>query len=446
LTHPVKSSILENISFITQKCAGVDNLSDAELRKMSVFPNIILTGSHVKIEIILDKFADVEYKMIVLPVSYPFKHGIERITLNLKDGRTSFLFFPFKEQEYRLLITKDNEVITESSIYALENDLYELNPYKGDFHMHSACSDGLEPPAEVAAQGRKIGLDIMGITDHEQYKPSLEAIEVFNGLIPDFCLCPGEEVHPPNNPVHIVSFGAVSGISTYFETDEYKKEVSDIQSGLDIANEFYDSFQYASTLWVFRKIKQLGGMSIFCHPYWKNRFDGASQEYYISEALTAQILRDRQFDAYEVLGGYGLFEQDSNTLQVSLYNEERLKGQLPIVGVSDAHGCYDELFGWYYTIVFAKSCSFYDIKNAICSCFSVAVEKLPGRKHRVYGPLRLVKYALFLLKEYFPLHDALCAEEGILMMDYIKGDIDAPEKLAKLSGRTTAWRVNCFGR
>jgi len=417
-----------------------------ELRKISVFPNVFLTGSQVNIKIILDSFIDGEYKMIVLPVSYPFKHVVESITLNLENGIASFIFLPFKEQEYRLLVTKDGEVITEFSVYALENDLYALNPYKGDFHMHSACSDGLEPPAEVAAQGRKIGLDIMGITDHEQYNPSLEAIKVFYGMIPDFCLCPGEEVHPPNNPVHIVSFGAESDISTYFETEEYRKEVSDIQSDLDNVNEYCDSFQYASTLWVFRKIRQLGGMSIFCHPYWRNRFDGASQEYYISEALTAQIFHDRQFDAYEVLGGYGLSEQDSNTLQVSRYNEERLKGQLPIVGVSDAHGCYDELFGWFYTLVFAKSCTFDDVKNAICSCFSVAVEKLPGREYRVYGPLRLVKYALFLLKEYFPLHDALCAEEGKLMMDYIKGDVDAPDKLAKLSGRTTAWRVNCFGR
>jgi hypothetical protein len=187
-------------------------------------------------------------------------------------------------------------------------------------------------------------------------------------------------------------------------------------------------------------------MSIFCHPYWKNRFNGASQEYYISEALTDQIFDDRHFDAYEVLGGYAISELDSNTLQISRYNEERLNGQLPIVGVSDAHGCYNELFGWYYTIVFAESNAFDDIKNAVCSCFSVAVEKLPDREFRVYGPLRLVRYALFLIKEYFPKHDAICAEEGMLMMDWIKGDTDASEKLSKLAGRTTAWLIDCFGR
>lgn len=418
----------------------------AELPKLSVFPRILPAGHQAELELFPDGIDDGEYKITVLPVSYPFENGTLNIVLDIVNGRSSFTFLPLKEQEYRLILTKDGEVVTESSVYSLEKDLYELNPYKGDFHMHSVCSDGLEPPAEVAALGRKLGFDIMGITDHEQYEPSLEAIYAFKGLVKDFCLCPGEEVHPPNNPVHIVSFGAESAISPYFRTEEYYREVSDIQSNLNIGDRDCDPYQYASTLWVFRKIRQLGGMSIFCHPYWKNRFNGASQEYYISETLTDQIFHDRQFDAYEVLGGYAISELDSNTLQISRYNEERLNSQLPIVGVSDAHGCYDELFGWYYTIVLAKSNALYDIKNAICSCLSVAVEKLPDREFRVYGPLRLVRYTLFLLKEYFPQHDAICAEEGMLMTDLIKGDSDASEKLTKLSGRTTSWLIDCFGR
>jgi len=32
------------------------------------------------------------------------------------------------------------------------------------------------------------------------------------------------------------------------------------------------------------------------------------------------------------------------------------------------------------------------------------------------------------------------------MIDWIRGDADAPEKLAKLSGRTIVWRINCLGR
>jgi len=413
---------------------------------LSVFPRILPTGHQIEVELFLNDIDDGKYVLEVLPVSYPFINAFEHTEIYLDNGKSIFKFLPHKEQEYRLLISKDSRVIAESSIYSLEKDLYELYPFKGDFHMHSAYSDGLEPPAEVAAQGRKIGFDIMGITDHGQYKPSIEAIEVFDGLITDFCLCPGEEVHPPDNPVHIVSFGAGSEISSYFGTDEYERETFLLQSNSKICFEDCDPYQYASTLWVFRKIRQLGGMSIFCHPYWRNRFDGASQEYYISEALTAQIFQDRQFDAYEILGGYALTEQNSNTLQVSRYYEERLNGKLPIVGVSDAHSCYDELFGWYYTVVFAKSHEFDDVKNAICSSFSIAVEDLPDRESRAYGPMRLVRYTLFLLKEYFPKHDALCAEEGMLMMDLINGDAEASEKLSEISGRVTKWRIKCFGR
>ena len=193
---------------------------EAVFHGISVFPSIVPTGRQAEFELLLHNVDDGKCELVVLPVSYPIEDGTERIELTLVNGKSSFIFLPFKEQEFRLLITKNGEVIAESSIYALDNDLFELNPYKGDFHMHSVRSDGLEPPAEVAAQGRKIGLDIMGITDHEQYKPSIEAIQAFDGMITDFCLCPGEEVHPPNNPVHIVSFGAESGISSYFETEE----------------------------------------------------------------------------------------------------------------------------------------------------------------------------------------------------------------------------------
>jgi hypothetical protein len=43
---------------------------------------------------------------------------------------------------------------------------------------------------------------------------------------------------------------------------------------------------------------------------------------------------------------------------------------------------------------------------------------------------------MFLLSEYFPLHDDLCYEEGRLMKDYVCGSAGAKEALAAISGRT----------
>ncbi|HOJ12011.1 MAG TPA: hypothetical protein PK733_15675 [Clostridiales bacterium] len=154
------------------------------------------------------------------------------------------------------------------------------------------------------------------------------------------------------------------------------------------------------------------------------------------------------YDAFELLGGYHLSEVESNTLQVARYHEEISKGKkIPIVGSTDSHGCEKgSLFGWYYTIVFSHTSELQDIIGNIKSLHSVAVEALPNEKVRVYGPFRLVKYALFLIREVFPAHDALCFEEGKLMLDYISGDKSVSDKLGRLKGQTTELMANFFGR
>jgi hypothetical protein len=114
------------------------------------------------------------------------------------------------------------------------------------------------------------------------------------------------------------------------------------------------------------------------------------------------------------------------------------------VGVSDAHGCErGELFGWYYTIVFAASPALGDLIGAIKDLQSVAVETLPGAPVQVHGPMRLVKYAHFLLREFFPGHDALCREESEAMFAHLGTDGSARnlarDALAAMQGRTLAY-------
>jgi len=142
-----------------------------------------------------------------------------------------------------------------------------------------------------------------------------------------------------------------------------------------------------------------------------------------------------------VIGGYHLNEVESNTLQVARYHEERARGRrIPIVGVSDAHGCErGELFGWYYTLAFSPSADLPDLIGSIKESYSVAVEALPGQPVRAYGPFRLVKYAQFLLRELMPAHDALCREEGLLMLRYLAGEREVAGMLAGLRGRTAAY-------
>ena len=107
------------------------------------------------------------------------------------------------EQEYVLAVRPsgagEDTPVLEFRLYALNDDLFPLTPYKGDLHMHSDRSDGREHPAVVAAACRRIGMDFIAITDHRLYRPSIEAIEAFAGFATEMLMVPGEEVHPPEN-------------------------------------------------------------------------------------------------------------------------------------------------------------------------------------------------------------------------------------------------------
>lgn len=336
------------------------------------------------------------------------------------------------EQEYSLLIFRGAQLVVKFQLYALESDLFDRRPYKGDFHLHTHHSDGVESPSYVAGSCRKIGLDFMAITDHHQYAPSLEAIRAFEGVDIDLQIYPGEEVHTPGNPVHILNFGGNFSVNALFENEEYKREVQEISVRLENFPENVDRYPYAACAWSFVKIREGGGLAVFCHPYWvsRHRLD-------VPMALTDLIIERQLYDALELIGGYHRQEVESNLLQVARYHEERAKGKrIPIVGVSDSHGCETgNLFGWYYTIVFSSSSKLPDLIQGIKDLYSVAVDALPGETARAHGPFRLVRYAQFLMREIFPAHDQLCVEEGRLMLAYLAGDTRAAATLHRMAGQ-----------
>ena len=317
-------------------------------------------------------------------------------------------------------------------VYSVNKDLLGRRPFKGDPHLHSNQSDGLESPAYVAGASRRIGLDFMAVTDHHRYAPSLEAIRAFAGISHDLRIYPGEEVHPPKSGVHIINFGGSFSVNDLFKDDGFSREVEERQKREPPVPPGVDARDAASCLVCFDKIREAGGLGVFCHPYWMFH-----SHYSLSEALVEYMFEKQPFDAYELLGGFSLAEAESNILQLARYHDERARGRtVPIVGASDSHGCErGDLFGWYYTIVFSPSLDLTDLIGSIKQGYSVAVEALPGELVRAHGPFRFVKYALFLLREVLPLHDELCAEEGRLMLALLSGQPAAAADLARLSGR-----------
>ncbi len=354
------------------------------------------------------------------------------------------------EQEHNLHIEfinaeKDVVLTRRFQIFSLQPDLLALTPLKGDFHVHSCRSDGREAPVYVAARYREAGFDFMAVTDHHRYAPSLEAINFWRQQPTELKLFPGEEVHSPGNPVHIINFGSSFSVNDLAASQEeqYRREVAEIADGLpDYPGQ--DKFPIAASEWVFDKIRAGGGLCVFCHPYWK------TNRYMINESLTDAIFARKKFDAFELLGGYYKSESESNNLQVVRYIAECARGnRFPVVGLSDSHGTdTGNLFNWYYTIVLAESDEFESIKNAIKSFHSVAVEAIEGQTANIYGDFRIVRYVDFLFREYFPLHQAICAPEGKLMLELAANF--APESaaaaLSALRGRVTKLREKFFQR
>ncbi len=410
----------------------------------SLTPQIV--RSHSLTEVIIKPLFDhvsfnseASYSVTLIPIS-----GLAKQTnrqdrtpqqVSVVDGciRCSLKFE--REQEYILLLQKklgDHVTDTEFRMYALDDDLFERRPYKGDTHMHTFRSDGKESPAYLTGACRKIGMDFMAITDHRQYAPSCEAIDAYKGIELDMRIYNGEEVHPPENPVHIVNFGGNSSVNALFDTDEYRKGVAAVEEELDCVPDGVNRYELASCVWCFRKIREFGGLAIFCHPYWQ-----AGYRLDVPEYLTDMIFDLQPYDALELIGGYFLNEAESNMLQVARYHEERSKGhKIPVVGATDSHGCEQNgLFGWYYTIAFAKTSDLPELVSSVKELYSVAVEALPNEKVRAFGPFRMVQYAQFLLREFFPKHDELCAEEGRLMIAHASGDQSAAAVLTALKGR-----------
>ncbi len=391
---------------------------------------------------------DRSYYIAVYPLEESGSHvNDSRIKVAPTDGMLRMPFLSTNEQEYSLIVFQESgsesEKMGEYHVYAVQDDLLNRFPYKGDLHIHSNRSDGQEPPAYVAGACRRIGLDFMAVTDHRQYAPSLEAIDAFSGLPIDLGIFPGEEIHPPENLVHMINFGGKASINDLFSKKSvYFSEVKALEKSITTLPAGWLRHQYASCLWCYQKIRAFGGLAIFCHPYWLH-----NHSYNVPELLIAEHFANLPFDAFELIGGYHPHEIVSNRLQVARYHEERAEGKkIPIIGVSDAHGCENgKLFGWYYTIVFSPSPNLPDLIQSIKDLFSVAVEGLPGEKPYTHGPFRLAKYSQFLLREVLPLHDNLCAEEGRAMLAHLSGSPQAEYDLAQQQGSVAALYDRLWG-
>ena len=256
---------------------------------------------------------------------------------------------------------------------------------------------------------------------------------------------PGEEVHLPDNAVHIINFGGKESINELATANEhvYRAAVAEYMKTVPEKYDEVTRFQVAASEWAFDRIRECGGVAMFCHPYWRPR-----NHNYIGEDTIDLIMEHNRFDVLEVIGGFEPFEYEGNLLSVSRWQQEKSKGKkIPVAGVSDSHDCDVSLTGWYYTIVFAEELSFDSLAAAIRDDRSVAVHCPPGNFPLIAGPFRLTRFAYFLLREVYPAHDELCRAEGEVILRALAGEEpDARGELARRHGATEAFLARCMGR
>jgi hypothetical protein len=202
--------------------------------------------------------------------------------------------------------------------------------------------------------------------------------------------------------------------------------------------------RYACCMWATDRIHEVGGLAIFAHPYW---MPGGSRMVNVTDEYATLLLTSGMFDAYELVGGMG---QAGINRSVALWGDLRAEGlKISVVGSSDVHGIEKaSTFPHLFTVCFAAENENDSIIAAVKSGMSVAVEATDdeyARHYRCYGSLRLVTYAQFLLRNYFPNMARIEQGEGVAMRAYAIGEADARliELQAQLSDN---YRRRFFGQ
>ena len=402
---------------------------------MQIYPRVFLANRRAKIFFALSDDKTLEVKIQPME-EYSIKHTPEYKILEeyrypyyplTKEGENLYsLTYDFKgEQRYSVRVKENGKIIFRTDLFAVEEDLYYLNVYKGDLHLHSTRSDGAHEPFEVAQRYREKGYDFIALTDHHKFAPSVELNKEIAPLTSLFRVFRGEEVHNKDmGYFHTINFNGNYSINEIIETDDdyVEGEIQKIIKEID-SPDIFDSRMLAYRIFIAREIRKCGGLAIMAHPFWD-----VEGEYHVQTSEVRYLWEKGEFDALEVFAGCGDTCFYGNNLQLSLWSELRANGlTIPVVGVSDSHN-FDNplsLFNKSYTLVFSKD--FDGVQEAIKSEQSVAVYKFTDKDFQCAGRYRFVNYARFLITHYFPPYSLLTSAHSRALATN-KEDIAVAEK------------------
>lgn len=297
-------------------------------------------------------------------------------------------------------------------VYSLEEDLYGTRCFKGELHCHTYESDGIQDVHHTVGNYRAAGYDFLAITDHYTSMSAEKAQRLYADSPMDMTLLLGEECHIPTEQIHAVHIGGTHSVNALYRNnpEQTQHEVSAIEEELKHLPAHINKNDYAWRVWIARKTHECGGLSILTHPHWI-WYD----TYFMASAITQQLLTDGIYDALDIT------DQEADTT-VALWAEMQTQGnRISVVGCSDSHrtdaSCPTRPVSGGYTLAFACNRNEESLLSAIKAGNCVAVNAA-GDPERIYGPYRLVKYARFLLDNYYPMYMRLCHGQGPLATAY----------------------------
>lgn len=416
-----------------------------------IFPRVYQTGRLQTIHLKFDTSADHTVSMRIIGMEhYTVPHTpLYRIDelhrhpfremKNLSSGLYALEYdFPH-EQRYRLQIKVGDTILDNpEEIYAVHDDLFGIQIFKGDTHLHSCRSDGQGTPFEVAVNYRKAGFDFIALTDHHKMYPSVEAKEAVEKLTDQFTVIRAEEVHNRSmGYFHIVNLGGNFSVNDYIEEDHDRadREAEQLKQQIEFPADT-DPGACAWRKYIADKIHEGGGLAVMAHPFWIY-----GDEYHVQSQDLVYSWRNGHFDALEVLAGN---PQDGDNLTTALWADLRATSiRIPVVGCSDSHSFTEEdtLFNAHFTVVFAKDRG--DILPAIKREMSVAVSRRTDTDFFVFGSFRLVKYARFLMDHYYPGYQKLTDRHGLALAS---ADNEKTPALKNAEQQIEQYKAKFFGR
>ena len=351
-------------------------------------------------------------------------------TVSVNDeGRLVIPFAPDVGGEWQLTVDAEEHRSRNLpcclGLFVQQAEWFSRRPYIGELHLHSTGSDGGQSPAYMPVRGRAFGMDFLALTDHRNFQAALEMKERMAGILGRrMVLMAGEELHPEPEDVtggehpihshtyHYVSVGQRESVRDTCLADASREtSIQEIESSLRASgvSPDLDLRGYAEGVWKVRAARQLGGTTIFCHPYW------GGQPINLDLASIEQTFRDGEAHCVEAIS-----RADPSCYMANKLVELAADGiRWSLVGVSDGHNWNAATVFGYCTLAMAEELSEEAILAAVRESRCVACA--PGEADQFLGPMDLIPFAGFYFRSLLPLKRRYMSLQAALGFSHLRG-------------------------